>query len=567
MTDKKDLTFSDLALALAGDYISLFVIFPDESYTEYVHDISCSQLVKVSEGADFFMGLSHRAERIVPDDREAFLSAFSRERVESAVRDGGSFSLVYRVITDNGSVYHQLKTIRTGSGCLIIGVQDIDRQKREELEREEDDIVYSEIADSLARLFEVIYHVDVKTGHYTEYSASESYSKLGINTCGLDFFKSAIVDAREYVHPDDLENFIRQTDRDVLLADLAARGSVSHVYRQMLDGEYRYMNLLAFRQKNDAKSLVVGIINVDAQKRRENESQNYSHIAAALASRYEVIYHVNILTNEYYEYSSSEKYAKLEVGTVGKDFFADCRINMQKDIYPEDLPMMSAAIQKDKMLDTLSKTGKMVLSYRLMLDGRPQYVSLYALHPEGDSEHIIVAVENIDETKRLELEYEHAVELATRDPLTGVKNKRAYAQAEAELDSHLDGKEDPEFAVVVCDINGLKQVNDRLGHKAGDDFIRSACMIICKTFSHSPVFRIGGDEFVVILKGNDFERRSILMKKMTVMLESQRHNGMRMLATGISVMRKGLDKRVQDVFQRADNRMYENKKQCKSSVH
>ncbi|MBP3271414.1 MAG: hypothetical protein J6M17_04200 [Ruminococcus sp.] len=95
MTDKKDLTFSDLALALAGDYISLFVIFPDESYTEYAHDISCSQLVKVSEGADFYMGLSHRAERIVPDDREAFLSAFSRERVESAVRDGGSFSLVY----------------------------------------------------------------------------------------------------------------------------------------------------------------------------------------------------------------------------------------------------------------------------------------------------------------------------------------------------------------------------------------------------------------------------------------------------------------------------------------
>ena len=92
-----------------------------------------------------------------------------------------------------------------------------------------------------------------------------------------------------------------------------------------------------------------------------------------------------------------------------------------------------------------------------------------------------------------------AKQLAYKDPLTGVKNKRACEDYEAELDARIKEGLIREFAVVSLDVNGLKMTNDTYGHKAGDELLISACRIICRHFSHSPVFRFGGDEFEVIL--------------------------------------------------------------------
>lgn len=90
--------------------------------------------------------------------------------------------------------------------------------------------------------------------------------------------------------------------------------------------------------------------------------------------------------------------------------------------------------------------------------------------------------------------------------------------------------------------------------------------MICNTFKHSPVFRIGGDEFAVILKGQDYLSRMELMKHLIQYLDANKHNGMVLLASGISDFHHEQDIRVQDVFERADMRMYLNKKQCKAAA-
>ena len=239
---------------------------------------------------------------------------------------------------------------------------------------------------------------------------------------------------------------------------------------------------------------------------------------------------------------------------------------MEHDIYPEDFPMMSVAMQKENLLNSLSNFGKTILNYRLMIDGTPQYVSLYAVRPKEDSEHIIIAVANVDAAKRMEIAYQNAMDIANRDALTGVKNKRAYVQFEIELDEQIKEKENLAFAIVICDVNGLKQVNDTKGHTAGDEFIRSACKVICNTFKHSPVFRIGGDEFAVILKGQDYLSRTELMLEMTKYLNENSRDGLILLASGISDFHPEQDIHVQDVFERADMRMYLNKKQCKAAA-
>ncbi|MER2057088.1 MAG: GGDEF domain-containing protein, partial [Clostridia bacterium] len=104
-------------------------------------------------------------------------------------------------------------------------------------------------------------------------------------------------------------------------------------------------------------------------------------------------------------------------------------------------------------------------------------------------------------------------------------------------------------------------INDTAGHQAGDQYLRDACRIICDTFSHSPVFRIGGDEFVVISQGRDYTCIDKLMDRIHDHNTEAFRTGGVMIAGGIA--RFGDDACVASVFDRADQSMYENKKALK----
>ena len=154
--------------------------------------------------------------------------------------------------------------------------------------------------------------------------------------------------------------------------------------------------------------------------------------------------------------------------------------------------------------------------------------------------------------------------IANTDPLTGVKSKHAYAEKEAEMNAALRNGTVGEFSIVVCDVNGLKYVNDTLGHVAGDEYIRSAARMICEIYQHSPVFRTGGDEFVAVLTGRDRENRSALME--ALQQKSMEHICSKevVVSAGMADYHSAEDENVHVVFERADARMYENKKYLKS---
>ena len=118
--------------------------------------------------------------------------------------------------------------------------------------------------------------------------------------------------------------------------------------------------------------------------------------------------------------------------------------------------------------------------------------------------------------------------------MTGVRSKYAYMRQEKDLDDAIRQERTKEFSVVVCDVNGLKQINDTYGHKAGDDYIRAASKMICEIFQHSPVFRIGGDEFVVLLTGHDYKERELLLEKLNQESEANIGNGKVVVAAGIA---------------------------------
>ena len=149
------------------------------------------------------------------------------------------------------------------------------------------------------------------------------------------------------------------------------------------------------------------------------------------------------------------------------------------------------------------------------------------------------------------------------DPLTGIKNKSAYVEFETYKNLEMQNGDSKEFAVGVCDINGLKIVNDTLGHEKGDEFIIEGCQAICKHFSHSPVYRIGGDEFVVIFQKNSYKTRKELIKKFDEMMNRNNQEGKVVIAMGMSEYIPGDDYTFNDVFARADEKMYKRKRELK----
>lgn len=155
--------------------------------------------------------------------------------------------------------------------------------------------------------------------------------------------------------------------------------------------------------------------------------------------------------------------------------------------------------------------------------------------------------------------------LSRTDSLTGVKNITAYNEKMEELASLIGGESVPGFAIVLCDVNNLKVENDTFGHASGDKYIKNNCYILCHVFDHSPVYRIGGDEFAVVLQGEDFNNRDPLMVRLAedfaaAETKSNSDNGKASMSFGLAVFDPELDKSPADVVKRADVIMYEMKK-------
>lgn len=159
-------------------------------------------------------------------------------------------------------------------------------------------------------------------------------------------------------------------------------------------------------------------------------------------------------------------------------------------------------------------------------------------------------------------------DLAYTDPLTGVKSKAAYGEEVRKLEHTIrDGFY--QFGIVMFDINGLKEMNDTYGHDAGDAYIRNACKLICMVYKHSPVFRMGGDEFIAVLKGQDLLYSQKLMYQFYERMEkisqaAEKPEEEISIAAGMAVFHEGKDTDVQSVFKRADENMYMNKKAMKA---
>ena len=292
-------------------------------------------------------------------------------------------------------------------------------------------------------------------------------------------------------------------------------------------------------------------------------------IAFSLAEHYQCVYYADIETGHYIVFSDNypQQDGEPEFPTEGEDFFADALKSGVLFIHPDDMELMTAAYQKNMMLEKLAKNHSYSVSFRSLIAGEVIHMR-HVVTMCRDKKHVVFCLENVEAEfleKEEQLKKLASAKLQARtDELTGVKNSTAFKEYVDQLDVRIAAKESGlQFAVVMFDINDLKQTNDTRGHTSGNAEIRETSRLICGTFKHSPVFRVGGDEFVVVLTGHDYAQRDILMSVFHDVSDANRRSGSGpVVAAGMTEFGNG-DNKFSDVFQRADRLMYENKKATK----
>lgn len=186
---------------------------------------------------------------------------------------------------------------------------------------------------------------------------------------------------------------------------------------------------------------------------------------------------------------------------------------------------------------------------------------------------LIIAQNRIIQTEKRAKEHRRIADDLSRrvyvDALTSVQNKGGYTDYVGMLQERLEGGEVTEFAICMFDCDDFKYINDKFGHEKGDAYLKTATRQICRIFQHSPVFRVGGDEFISVLQGEDYVNCEELMEKFeseSKAVNESAANDWEHVNVSIGMARYDpqMDNAVEDMAKRADEKMYENKRKRKA---
>ena len=163
-------------------------------------------------------------------------------------------------------------------------------------------------------------------------------------------------------------------------------------------------------------------------------------------------------------------------------------------------------------------------------------------------------------------------QVAYKDELTSVRNKAAYNKYMAELKAEIENTETAPFdlAFGMFDCDGLKTINAVYGHNKGDEYLKTGCRVVCKVFRNSAVFRLDNDEFLAVIRDDDFEN----MEELAVRFEKKQEKINKSaeneweeahVSMGIAVYDPKMDRSLEDVIARATRIMNDSKKKNKSN--
>ena len=366
-TEQATKTYNAIAKTLADRYATIyFVDLKNDHYVEYSSSNAYKDLEIPPEGKDFFTASRANILNVIhPEDQERILSVFEKDKIMRLTDHGRKYQLEYKLIM-NGEAHHvRLLAVRTeNKESLIIALDDIDEEvkNQEELKAiSERNVIFTHIAESLANQYGMIYYIDTETDEYIEFTSTDEYKEFNISPSGSDFFGTSQRNVGMIVHPADRERVFQALDKKTMIKTLEEKGSFNLTYQLLLADGSSYTRMSVF-WANDRKHLIMGVMNIDHEIQRDNEMKKmlaenaiFSQIAESLANQYDTIYYVDVLSDNYLEFSSTDVYKSLDVSPSGDDFFTESRINIARVIYQEDRDAILRLLDKGSMLKMLQE--------------------------------------------------------------------------------------------------------------------------------------------------------------------------------------------------------------------
>lgn len=298
----------------------------------------------------------------------------------------------------------------------------------------------------------------------------------------------------------------------------------------------------------------------EASERKLVGRLTYAQISRALTRDVYRIFHVNMKTGSYVEYIPHLDDQALDVEKDGTDFFHDLKAEFLQQIYTDDRDLFLTAMTPENLNRVLSSDDTFALNIRVLIDGKAIYSRLKGTCVyDSDPSSVIFGLSNIDANMQRLAEYENL----EKERLTYADISEALAEDYFCI-YYVDTQTD-HFTVYNA---GEEYLSAGL-RLSGSDFFHNGTKfseLICSYFKHSPVYRIGGDEFVVIPNGTDYDELEDKLTQINQIIEQNRETGKVVIAIGKAEFDASEDKAVNDVFERADAAMYARKKQLKEKA-
>lgn len=308
---------------------------------------------------------------------------------------------------------------------------------------------------------------------------------------------------------------------------------------------------------------------------RKSATMQKTAVIAGLASDYDLVTYLDDDKKTATNYLVSENFRNI-YSHIDPALPSNKRLDalFKAIVHPEDFTQFLEDVDRKKSIKILSTEPSYIVKFRAIINSEVKYYHVKLARDKSKIHGFVLGIRNIDaetrreeETNKLRKDLQITKRIANKDPLTGVGNSSAFMQKIQEWDSLISKHCNPPFAIVECDLNDLKKVNDKFGHEAGDEYLKANCTVFCSIFKHSPVFRIGGDEFAILLTESDFANRDKLIKELASCIENSAEIASKKIsfAVGMSDFNPVIDTSLKDSLKRADYFMYEHKRKQKEN--
>lgn len=255
---------------------------------------------------------------------------------------------------------------------------------------------------------------------------------------------------------------------------------------------------------------------------------------------------------------------------ASKEVFNIYEIESEDGFVPFDLIQASAFPDYRNMLNTalsalISRDKKYDMQYKIRTTktGKEKFlhsIGKRVVDESGRAIKLIGTVQDITEQKKLEERLQY---MGYHDQLTGLYNRRFF---EKEL-KRLDTADNLPLSVIMCDINGLKLANDSFGHATGDMLLRKSAEVLkkgCRAID--TVFRLGGDEFIIILPKTETEETVTIANHIKELAAKEKIASIELsISYGYDTKRSG-EESIHEILANAENYMYRHKLYERSSM-